>query len=160
MKKTAACKKEVNKRYRGRPRVQVYAQPGVSLTEQHHARSCDINTIMAKYLRTGVLDHIKQYEPTFGDISELDFKESMDTIRTIEAEFGDLPAYVRAHFKQDASAYLRQISTPEGVEAIRNLKPPAAAYKKDGSRDTDALRESRGTSEPAETDGDGVTEDS
>lgn len=136
------------------PRVQVYLDPGVSLTEQHHAKACDINTIMAKYARTGILEHVKNYEPTFGDISELDFKDSMDTIKTIEQEFGDLPAYVRAYFGQDASKYLRTISTPEGVEELRNLKPPAQAYKKDGTRDTEALREARGVQEtPASPEG-------
>ena len=39
---------------------------GKSLTEQHHAKACDINSIMAKYVKTGVLDHITRYEPTYG----------------------------------------------------------------------------------------------
>lgn len=138
-------------------RVQVYQNPGQSLTEQHHARACDINTIMARYVRDGVLTHMNDHAANYGDISELDFKESMDTIRAVEQEFADLPAYVRAHYQQDASKYLMAISTPEGVENLRSLKPPAMAYEKDGSRDTEALAASRGTDTGEEGDSAAVT---
>lgn len=122
--------------YKNRKRIQVYKKPGVSLTEQHHAKACDINAIMAKYLKTGVLDHVKENEALFGDISQLDFKGSMDTIKAVETQFYDLPAYARKHYQGDPQKYLAAISTEEGIRELRNLKPPGMQYDRDGNRET------------------------
>lgn len=110
---------------------------GPTLTEQHHARACDINTIMAKYVRTGLIEHLSQYEPRFGDVSNVDFQEAMFLVKEVESEFANLPAYVRAHYG-DAQNYLEAVSTPEGVEALRSLRPAAEQYTQDGEPDVAA----------------------
>ena len=115
-----------------RKAVQVYQNPGVSMTEQHHARACDINTIMTKYLKTGVVDHINKYEPTYGDVSEADFKKSMDLVAAVKSEFQDLPAYVRAEIGDEAT-YLSLMQTDEGVSQLRSILAPGEKYEKDGS---------------------------
>lgn len=130
-----------------RTAVQVYKKPGQSLTEQHHARSCDINTIMAKYIKTGIIEHVNNYEPTFGDVSGLDFKKAMDTVALVKSEFANMPAYVRDHFNQDEAAYLEKVSTPEGVQELKNILYPADAYTDDGSPDLDAITAARAESE-------------
>lgn len=107
---------------------------GDTMTEQHHARACDINTIMAKYVRTGLLEHVSKYEPTFGDVSRVDFQDAMFLVAEVEAEFQDLPAYVREHYG-NAQNYLEAIQTEEGVEALRSLKPPGQQYTLDGDPD-------------------------
>lgn len=116
-----------------RNRVQVYKKPGKSLTEQHHAKACDINTIMARYLKTGLIDHISKYEPQFGDVSELDFKQSLDTITRVESEFYELPAFVRDHYDNDPSNYLAAVVTEEGLADLQSLKPPGQQYNRDGT---------------------------
>lgn len=120
---------------------------GPSLTEQHHARACDINTIMAKYVRTGLIEHVSQYEPRFGDVSKVDFQDAMFLVKEVESEFQNLPAYVRAHYG-DAQNYLEAISTPEGVEALRSLRPPAEQYTLDGEPDL-AARANQDALKPA-----------
>ena len=115
---------------------------GESMTEQAHARSCDINTIMSRYEKTGVLEHIKDYEPQFGDVSDLDFKRAMDTVAQVKSEFQDLPAWVRDHYNQDEGKYLEAVSTEDGVAELRALTPPSQAYTRDGERDVEVLAES------------------
>lgn len=139
-----------------RHRVQVYKKPGKSMTEQHHAKACDINTIMAKYLKTGVMEHISKYEPTFGDVSAVDFKTSMDTITRVESEFYDLPAYVRAHYDQDPAKYLAAVITDEGLEELRNLKPPGTQYDREGNPEVAAKPATEAPEEPT-GDTEGVT---
>ena len=115
-------------------REPVYAPTGgESLTEQHHARSCDINTIMARYQQTGIIDHMKHYEPVYGDISDVDFKRAMDTVARVKTEFHDLPAYIREHFNQDENAYLQAVSTEEGIQELRDIPHPAQTYEDDGA---------------------------
>lgn len=140
-----------------RRRVQVYKDPGESLTEQHHAKACDINTIMAKYLKTGLIEHVSRYEPQFGDVTELDFKRSMDTVARVESEFYDLPAFVRAHYDQDPSKYLAAIVTDEGLAELQALKPPGQQYNRDGTREEQPDKPAEKPPEAAEGDTGGVT---
>lgn len=105
---------------------------GPGLTEQHHARACDINTIMAKYVKTGVIEHIKRYEPTFGDVSETDFSKSMQVVAQVCSEFEELPAFARDHYGTPEK-YLEAVSSPEGLEELRSLRPKGDRYDQDGS---------------------------
>ena len=113
------------------------------ITEQHHARSCDINTILARYKQTGVIEHIKNFEPQYGDVSEVDFKNAMDTVATVKSEFESLPAWARAKF-DGVEHYLRLMQTDEGVEELRKMVAPGLAYDEQGSVDTEALKPSKG----------------
>lgn len=134
-----------------RIRVPVYEDPGESMTEQHHAKNCDINTIMARYIETGVITHIKKYEDKFGDVSGLDFKKSADLVAQVTSEFEELPAFARDFYENDPQVYLNAISTPEGVQELQSLKHPATHYDRDGNRVTGNLRLS-GEFEPDQND--------
>ena len=79
---------------------------GKSLTEQSHKKSCDINAIMARYVKTGLIDHVQKYEGTYGDATGADFKAAQDLVAEQKSIFNDLPAPVRAMFKNDPSKYL------------------------------------------------------
>ncbi len=118
--------------YSGRKDVSVDFSQDKMLTEQHHARSCDINTIMAKYLKTGVLDHVSKYAGTYGDVSQADYQKSMNLIKSVESEFEDLPAYVRDEFENDASQYLEAMQSDEGVAKLQAIRPPGERYEKTG----------------------------
>lgn len=97
------------------------------MTEQHHKQSCDINTIVAKYLKTGLLDHVKRYEGTYGDVTGADFKSAQDLIAQQKSTFNDLPAAVRAKFDNDPTQYLDMVMTDEGINELKNiLNPPIA----------------------------------
>lgn len=43
---------------------------GPSRTQQHFMDSCDINKILAKYRKTGVIEHVKRAKAMYGDFSE------------------------------------------------------------------------------------------
>lgn len=117
-------------------RVRVQAEPkGDSLTEQNHARSCDINTIMMRYEKSGVIDHISKYEEQYGDVSELDYKRSMDIIAKANSEYEALPAYVRDTLKIEQ--YLELMQTDEGVERLAGIIHPAEKYTEEGAPDPD-----------------------
>lgn len=140
-----------------RRRFKQYTKPGKSMTEQHHARACDINAIMAKYVKTGVLEHVSKYEPTYADVSQLDFKQAMDTVCRVESEFHELPAFVREHYENDPTAYIEAISTPEGLRELKNLKPPGMNYERDGSPSQKAPAEPKKAAEPPTGDSETVT---
>jgi len=134
-----------------RLKVGVYKKPGKTMTEQNHARACDINTIMAKYIKTGVLEHIKMYEPTYGDVSEADWQKSMETICNVRSEFNELPAYVRKEIGGE-DKYLALMQTDKGVATLRNILAPAEKYEADGAPKV------KQESAPAESDSTGTQE--
>lgn len=129
--KDRAVQRHVVRNAFDRERV-VTKTPGKSLTEQHHARSCDINSIMAKYLKTGVIDHISKYEPQYGDVCMQDYKQAQDLVARVKTEFEELPGYVRARFN-DVSHYLALMQTDEGVETLRGFLAPGEQYDRQGN---------------------------
>lgn len=101
----------------------VYSPHGVeSLTEQNHARECDINVIMAKYAKTGVIDHVNDFQAQYGDASSVDFTEAMQLVANAQSMFQELPARARAHFDHDPAQFLHYMeSLEEGDDAAGAL---------------------------------------
>lgn len=83
-----------------RKRVQTEMNPE-SDVQQHLANDADINTIMAKYRRTGVLP-IVHCQPRYGDFSSgLSFHELLMKADRCRDEFDALPADIKKRFRQD-----------------------------------------------------------
>lgn len=106
-------------------RRRVYAaQDKISLTEQHHKKSCDINTIMAKYVKTGLIDHVAKYKGTYGDATGGDFKAAQDLVAKQKSQFNELPAEVRQMFDNDPAKYLELLVTEGGPERLMTALNP------------------------------------
>ena len=88
-----------------------------SMTVQSFKDSCDINNIMKKYQRTGVIDHINVYEPQYGDVDGATFTEAMQTVANATTMFMDLPGRVREAFDHDPAKFLDYVDQKEpGIE--------------------------------------------
>lgn len=75
-----------------------------SMTEQHHLNDVNINSIISRYNRTGVLgDPFRAYAPgVFGDFSEVkDFHGLNNEIVEAKEKFMDLPSALRKRFNND-----------------------------------------------------------
>lgn len=77
-----------------------------SRTEQSHKEECDINQILSKYIKTGVLAHQRQYSPQYGEFTSTDFHEAQNIIATASSMFAELPAQVRNKFDNDPALFL------------------------------------------------------
>lgn len=73
----------------------------VSMTKQSFAEECDINSIMARYEKTGLLPQgSRMFE--FGDaISEYSYQESMNAVIEADRLFSELPSRIRERFGND-----------------------------------------------------------
>lgn len=98
-----------------------------SLTQQHFKDECDINTVLAKFVKTGVLDNIGP--GSFADVSELgDYREALGVLADAESAFASLPSAIRKRFDNDPANYLDFVHNPanedEGIQlGIFNPKP-------------------------------------
>ncbi|WNK13740.1 MAG: internal scaffolding protein [Microvirus sp.] len=88
-----------------------------SLTKQSFADDCDINNIMRKYERTGVLDHVGMTVPQYGEyMGSMSYQESLNAILYAQDQFSDLPAELRARFGNDPAQLLAFVEDPANLE--------------------------------------------
>lgn len=101
-----------------------------SRTVQEFAEDCDINTIMARFERTGVMPMDGSREPVYYDFTTMptNLMESLDIMRLGEEAFMGLPATVRREFDNDPRMFLDFASDPENLSQMQSwgLAPPPA----------------------------------
>lgn len=101
---------------------------GPSRTRQEFAAECDVNEIMKRYEKAGVLTHVNRREPLYLDYSEVpDLQTAMNQVFTAEREFMLLPARVRKEFDNDPVRFVEFASKDENIDRLREwgLAKPA-----------------------------------
>jgi len=77
-----------------------------SRTEQCHKDECDINKIIAKYDRTGVLNHVNEFEAQYEDLTGLDYQTMLNTVANAQSMFEGLPSQIRNQFDNDPQKFI------------------------------------------------------
>lgn len=106
---------------RKRQRLQVSFADVVSRTKQSFTDQCNINSIVSRFQRTGVLDHVKNYGGSYGFASGVDFKEAMDIVARSKSMFASLPSEIRSRFGNDPAAFLDFVSDDANREEMVEL---------------------------------------
>lgn len=90
-----------------------------SLCQQHFKDECDVNKIVDRYVKTGILEHQSVIEPHYGDVSELpqDLMAAYDAVGRAEAAFADLPSEVRKSLDNDPARLQDWLVNPENRAA-------------------------------------------
>lgn len=99
-------------------------------THQSGKDECDINKLMEKYVKTGVLDHQKEHGENYGFATSIDLLEALTTVKTAENMFNALPAKIRTKFDNNPGEFLDFVQDPaneaELIElGLATFKPPA-----------------------------------
>ena len=93
-----------------------------SLTQQAFVKDCDINGIMARYEKTGLLNHVAKYQGHYGDFSgPTDYHTAMNMVIAAREMFETLPSGLRKQFANDAGAFLQWANDPENEAAMREM---------------------------------------
>lgn len=79
----------------------------VYFTEQAHKEQCDVNKIIRKYDRNGLISHVSRFEAQFGDVSGLEFKAMQDKVLHAKEEFNKLPSKIRNRFQNSPQKLLQ-----------------------------------------------------
>ena len=103
---------------------------GQGRTKQSFKDECDINTIMAQYVKTGVLP--SAYDPNSGqflDATGYEYQAAMELVASANSMFHNLPSAVRSRFENDPAKFLNFVENPDNASAlaamgVRREQPP------------------------------------
>jgi len=111
------------------PRIRPTVRCGTSRTKQAHASECDINAIVKRYDKDGVITHLRTDQANYADVSEMGtYRETLHTVREARSDFLNLPHEIRSEFDNDPAQYLDFLSsaTEADLEALNGLLTPPA----------------------------------
>lgn len=106
-----------------------------SMTQQNMRDQCDINQIMARYHKTGLLDHVNRFQGNYGEFADApSYHEGLNKMLAAEAMFMTLPASIRETFDNDPGAFLEFALDEKNEEDMRSMgllpkRPPVAAQE-------------------------------
>lgn len=95
---------------------------GPSKTKQEFTKECDVNRIVGKFQRTGVLPVPVGVQPVFADVSEIgDFASVVRKVKAAENAFLRLDPKIRLRFKNNPAMLLAFLKDPGNREEAEKL---------------------------------------
>lgn len=80
-------------------------------TRQEFQEECDINNIMSRYLKTGILPDLIREDARYGDFSDVpSYQEALERVAFAQTQFNALPAKLRAECANDPALFLERAS--------------------------------------------------
>lgn len=105
LKKTASASKQRDM-YRPHSR-QLANIPPESKTKTDQAASTDVNNIIRKYDRTGLITHLREAEGVYADVSEIgSYQDAVNVVQAAEESFLALPPGLRTRFDNDPAQFV------------------------------------------------------
>lgn len=93
-----------------------------SRTKQSFVGETNINRIMEKYQRTGLVSHWARQQPRYGDFTNAtDYLTAMQQVRNLEALFAELPSKIRNYCANDPAKLLELVYDPARKEEMKAL---------------------------------------
>lgn len=112
---------EFRKPYEGRARVSVgFLLP--SMTKQSFKAECDINQILRKWQKTGLVEHVAQFDGRYDDVSGVvDYQDALGQVMAAEEAFASLPSGLRKRFENDPGKFMDFVLNDKNREEMRAL---------------------------------------
>lgn len=101
-----------------------------SRTKQAFKEECDINTIISRFLKTGVMNFANKNEPRYADVTGIEFQDAMQKVAAAQSLFNELPAALRNRFENEPAKFLTFVQDEKNREeavALGLLKPAGAS---------------------------------
>lgn len=91
-------------------------------TKQSFKDASDINGIVGRYRKTGLLPRLQRVQPVFADVSNVtDFHSVLNRVRRAQEAFESIPAVVRSKFGNRVENLVAYLQDPKNLdEAIES----------------------------------------
>jgi len=99
-------------------KMKVAIATGDGLTEQNHKDETDINKIVRKYNKTGLIDHLNQFEKQYADMTGYDYQDAMNTVAAANTMFEGLPSQIRNKFDNDPAKFINFVDDENNYDAM------------------------------------------
>jgi len=119
------------------PRPTIDTGPGK--TKQSSKDESDINLILAKYKKTGIVNFVAKRQPEYMDMQSTDLHSAMNMIIASNEMFADMPSHLRKKFNNNPEQFLEFVHDPKNIDEMVKLglaeakepvpTPPAAAQE-------------------------------
>lgn len=107
---------------RVRPDVAIDFTGEVSRTKQAFKPVVDINNIVARFARTGMIEHVNRREPFYGDVSTIvDYQTCLNVVNKAKELFGNMSAKVRERFHNDPAEMISFLENPANLQEAIDL---------------------------------------
>ena len=111
----------IRKPYDKHERVK-FTPKGESRTKQAFKDECDINNIMARFMKGQVVTHMNEHAGTYGELPLVeDYQQALNAVMLAQELFSTLPAGIRTKFDNDPAKYLQFVEDPENREEMVKL---------------------------------------
>lgn len=92
-----------------------------SLTDHSQAAECDVNRIVDRYMKTGILPGA-DIEGVYGDYSSVpDYLQAQQIIANAQQQFDGLSPDLRKRFENDPEKFLDFVHDPKNKEEMKTL---------------------------------------
>lgn len=99
-----------------------FATNGPSRTKQAEAAACDINNILARYRKTGVVEHLNRYGGDYADFTGVqDYQASLNQVLAAREVFDSLPSQLRRRFGNDPATFLEFVGDEANRDEMKAL---------------------------------------
>jgi len=121
-------KSEANKEIHFRTRYDRTQDDGISFdpedtfVKQYFKDECDINNILNRFEKTGILPDLIKQNPQYGDFSELpDYQQAIELVQKAQEQFTSLSAKIRDRFENDPAKFLEFATDPKNIDEMVTL---------------------------------------
>lgn len=83
---------------------------GKGRTKQSFKDETNINFILAKFQKTGVIEHQNKFQGQYGEFLAIDYQEALNTVIEAQAMFETVPSNIRKEFDNDPGKFLDFVS--------------------------------------------------
>jgi len=101
---------------------------GPGRTRQDQKDSCDLNLIMRKYTKQGILPRLNPKTPTYGDFTTASsYHEALDKLQRADELFAALPAALRSSCENDPAQLIEYVESGEHDDELIDMgvmEPP------------------------------------
>jgi len=130
-------RKQIYTKPDGTTGVRTLPQEGSLKAQQQFKEKCDINHIMRKYHKTGLIEHLSRKQGTYADLTSIKgYDEALQTVINARESFMSLPSAVRNRFQNEPQKVIDFLADSnnydEGVKlGLLKARPTPPETKKD-----------------------------
>ena len=92
------------------------------ITQQNFKNESDVNTILRRYDKTGLITHVNNSTAQYGDYTEInEYKHNLEAVIQAQDNFNQLPSHIRKRFGNDPGEFFEFATNPANQDDLVKL---------------------------------------